>query len=584
MAEDKKEEKKKNGKNNIKSDTNSEKNISSKKKKTKKRVKKDENQDLKREIDTKISGKTTKRKKKNKKEQLSKENDIINNNDFEKEKKDKIDDLDDIDKLGKKDDIVIKSKDEKRIVLDAVGKVKVDDIETEEQLDLLQQKTNEKLKEIEDIDKASLETEDDEIEEKEKFEENVQKKVIEKLGKSHKRKVAIITILLFVIAISLVSTIFSVIYMGKDIIAPNIYLGSINIGGLTKDEAKEKIAKRYEEKSNKEIEDIDKASLETEDDEIEEKEKFEENVQKKVIEKLGKSHKRKVAIITILLFVIAISLVSTIFSVIYMGKDIIAPNIYLGSINIGGLTKDEAKEKIAKRYEEKSNKEIKAVLKDYEQIVKPEMVEFNADINKLVDLAYMEGRNGNIIENNYTIISRYFNKKNLEISYNINEELMQKLLEEIAGKIPEKVKEPSYNVDGTKLFVYPGMKGNEVNKLSLREKIVSIMKDIDKISDEDLKITIPVDIKQPNNIDIEKIHNEIYEKPENATYNEQTKELKLDKDGLDFAISMDEAKNMLKEKKEEYIIPLRKVKAEITYDKLGKDIFPDLLRNISNKL
>lgn len=484
MAEDKKEEKKKNGKNNIKSDTNSEKNISSKKKKTKKRAKKDENQDLKREIDNKTSGKTNKRKKKNKKEQLSKENYIINNNDFEKEKKDnidtnKIDNLDDIDNLGKKDDIVIKSKDEKRIVLDAVGKVKVDDVETEEQLDILQQKTNDKLKEIEDIDKASLETEDDEIEEKEKFEENVQKKVIEKLGKSHKRKVAIITILLFMIAISLVSTIFSVIYMGKDIIAPNIYLGSINIGGLTK---------------------------------------------------------------------------------------------------------DEAKEKIAKRYEEKSNKEIKAVLKDYEQIIKPEMVEFNADINKLVDLAYMEGRNGNIIENNYTIISRYFNKKNLEISYNINEELMQKLLEEIAGKIPEKVKEPSYNVDGTKLFVYPGMKGNEVNKLSLREKIVSIMKDIDKISDEDLKITIPVDIKQPNNIDIEKIHNEIYEKPENATYNEQTKELKLDKDGLDFAISIDEAKNMLKEKKEEYIIPLRKVKAEITYDKLGKDIFPDLLRNISNKL
>ena len=474
MAEDKKEEKKKNGKNNIKSDTNSEKNISSKKKKTKKRSKKDENQEIKKEIDTKTSGKTTKKKKKSKKEKLSKENDIINNNDFEKEKKDNIDtntidNLDDIDNLGKKDDIVIKSKDEKRIVLDAVGKVKVDDVETEEQLDLLQQKTNEKLKEIED-------------------------------------------------------------------------------------------------------------------DEIEEKEKFEENVQKKVIEKLGKSYKRKVAIITILLFVIAISLVSTIFSVIYMGKDIIAPNIYLGSISIGGLTKEEAKEKIAKRYEEKSNKEIKAVLKDYEQIIKPEMVEFNADINKLVDLAYMEGRNGNIIENNYTIISRYFNKKNLEISYNINEELMQKLLEEIAGKIPEKVKEPSYNVDGTKLFVYPGMKGNEVNKLSLREKIVSIMKDIDKISDEDLKITIPVDIKQPNNIDVEKIHNEIYEKPENATYNEQTKELKLDKDGLDFAISIDEAKNMLKEKKEEYIIPLRKVKAEITYDKLGKDIFPDLLRNISNKL
>ena len=267
-----------------------------------------------------------------------------------------------------------------------------------------------------------------------------------------------------------------------------------------------------------------------------------------------------------------------------MGKDVIAPNIQIGNINIGGLTKEEAKEKIAKRYEEKASKEIRASLKDYEQIIKPEMVEFAPDINKIVDLAYMEGRNGNIIENNYTIISRYFSKKNLDISYSINEELMKKLLEEISGKIPEKVKEPSYNIDGTKLFVYPGAAGNEVNKLALREKIISIMRDVDKISDEDLKITIPVDTKQPNNIDIEQIHNEIYEKPENAEYNEQTKELKLDKDGLDFAITMEEAKNILKENKDEYIIPLKKIKAEITYDKLGKDIFPDLLRNISNKL
>ena len=411
-------------------------------------------------------------KKKNKKNRRN------NNKKDESNNITEIDDLDDIDKISNKENIVIKSKEEKRVVLDAVGKVKVDDVETEEQLEALQEKTNQKLKEIENLDKKTVE---------------------------------------------------------KD---------------------KEKL----------------------------EKEEFEDNIQKKVIEKLGKNHKRKIAIITILLLIIAICIVSTIFSVIYMGKDVIAPNIQIGNINIGGLTKEEAKEKIAKRYEEKASKEIRASLKDYEQIIKPEMVEFTPDINKIVDLAYMEGRNGNIIENNYTIISRYFSKKNLDISYSINEELMKKLLEEISGKIPEKVKEPSYNIDGTKLFVYPGASGNEVNKLALREKIISIMRDVDKISDEDLKITIPVDTKQPNNIDIEKIHNEIYEKPENAEYNEQTKELKLDKDGLDFAITMEEAKNILKENKDEYIIPLKKIKAEITYDKLGKDIFPDLLRNISNKL
>ena len=387
--------------------------------------------------------------------------------------------IDEIDTLTKKDaekennnkdKIVIKSKDDKRVVLDAVGKLKVDDVETEEQLDKLQEKTNKKLKEIE--------------------------------------------------------------------------------------EKKEAISD----------------------------EKFEENIQKKVIEKLGNRHKKKILLITTIIVLIAICVISTIFSVIYMGKDVIVPNIYVGSINIGGLTKEEAKDKILKIYEEKAAKDIRASLKDYEQIIKTEMVEFAPDVSKAIDSAYMIGRNGNIIENNYTIIFRYFNNKSIEISYHVNEELMKKLLEEIAGKIPEKVKEPSYNIDGTKLLVYPGTRGYEVNKLSLREMIVSIMLDVDKKTEEDLKITIPVDLKEPNNIDIEKIHNEIYEKPENATYNEETKELKLDKDGLDFAITIEEAKNIIRENKEEYTIPLKKVKADITYDKLGKDIFPDLLRNISNKL
>ena len=44
-------------------------------------------------------------------------------------------------------------------------------------------------------------------------------------------------------------------------------------------------------------------------------------------------------------------------------------------------------------YTEKASKEIKASLKDYEHIIKPEMVEFKVDINSAVDKAYMIGRN-----------------------------------------------------------------------------------------------------------------------------------------------------------------------------------------------
>ena len=177
-----------------------------------------------------------------------------------------------------------KSNKEKRVVLDSVGKVKVDEIETEEQLDKLQEKTNEKLKE------------------------------------NNKDDVKIIT--------------------------------------------------------KKELE----------------KKELEEDIQKKVIEKLGNNRKKRISIIIFLVLISLIAIISTCFSVIYMGKDVIVSNVYIGDINVGNMSKEKAKETLETIYTEKASKEIKASLKDYEHIIKPEMVEFKVDINSAVDKAYMIGR------------------------------------------------------------------------------------------------------------------------------------------------------------------------------------------------
>lgn len=187
---------------------------------------------------------------------------------------------DDIDELKN-----TKSNKEKRVVLDSVGKVKVDEIETEEQLEKLQEKTNEKLKE------------------------------------NNKEDVKIIT--------------------------------------------------------KKELE----------------KKELEEDIQKKVIEKLGNNRKKRISIIIFLVLISFIAIISTCFSVIYMGRDVIVPNVYIGDINVGNMSKEKAKEKLETIYTEKASKEIKASLKDYEHIIKPEMVEFKVDINSAVDKTYMIGRN-----------------------------------------------------------------------------------------------------------------------------------------------------------------------------------------------
>lgn len=241
-------------------------------------------------IDKEIKDKDKVKKEKGKnKDKKSKSGSKTKNEDKKTEKnvinKEDIIESDNIDELEN-----TKSNKEKRVVLDSVGKVKVDEIETEEQLDKLQEKTNEKLKE------------------------------------NNKEDVKIIT--------------------------------------------------------KKELE---KKELE--------KKELEENIQKKVIEKLGNNRKKRISIIIFLVLISLIAIISTCFSVIYMGKDVIVPNVYIGDINVGNMSKEKAKEKIETIYTEKASKEIKASLKDYEHIIKPEMVEFKVDINSAVDKAYMIGRN-----------------------------------------------------------------------------------------------------------------------------------------------------------------------------------------------
>ena len=236
-------------------------------------------------IDKEIKDKDKVKKEKGKnKDKKSKSGSKTKNEDKKTEKnvinKEDIIESDNIDELEN-----TKSNKEKRVVLDSGGKVKVDEIETEEQLDKLQEKTNEKLKE------------------------------------NNKEDVKIIT--------------------------------------------------------KKELE----------------KKELEEDIQKKVIEKLGNNRKKRISIIIFLVLISLIAIISTCFSVIYMGKDVIVPNVYIGDINVGNMSKEKAKEKIETIYTEKASKEIKASLKDYEHIIKPEMVEFKVDINSAVDKAYMIGRN-----------------------------------------------------------------------------------------------------------------------------------------------------------------------------------------------
>lgn len=203
----------------------------------------------------------------------------------------------------------------------------------------------------------------------------------------------------------------------------------------------------------------------------------------------------------------------------------------------------------------------------------------------MVDKVYKActlGREKSIIENNFKIINILMNGENIEFDLKFNEEIMESMFSNLDDEWEGKFTDNSYYIDGDKLVIVKGKKGTIINKEALRKDIEQLV--YDKIEGKDKKeIEVPTLTKVPDKIDIEKIQKEVCKEAKNASYDEKTQKLSIHSNGIQFGITIDEAKKILEEDKEEYIIPLKIIAPEITTDKLGEEAFPDILGSFSTR-
>ena len=94
-------------------------------------------------------------------------------------------------------------------------------------------------------------------------------------------------------------------------------------------------------------------------------------------------------------------------------------------------------------------------------------------------------------------------------------------------------------------------------------------------------LDIATSIKQPSKINIEKIYEEVHKEAKDAYYTQNPFSDYPSENGIDFAISLEEATQMLEEEKEEYTIPLKILYPKVTTNMIGTEAFPDLLSSFS---
>ncbi|MCI8352872.1 MAG: hypothetical protein HFJ58_04680 [Clostridia bacterium] len=203
-----------------------------------------------------------------------------------------------------------------------------------------------------------------------------------------------------------------------------------------------------------------------------------------------------------------------------------------------------------------------------------EEIEAKFGIDEAIEIAYKIGRSGKVLKDNYAIINTYLGKANINSSFTYNKEALMKIINETAENIPDKVVNSSYIIEGNDLVITKGKSGYAVNTEEL-EKL--ILNDITNFKIEKEEINIPVFIKAPDEIDIEKIYTEIYKEPKDAYYKKDPFTIYPHVIGVDFNVSIEEAKLLLNNNEDIVKIPLKITTPNITTNKIGTEAFPDLL-------
>lgn len=343
-----------------------------------------------------------------------------------------------------------------------------------------------------------------------------------------------------------------------------------------KEEIKENLKAEILENGNeKQQEDIEE-KVEAQNALLEKENKQEENNYS--FKKTDKQEKKRISHIfgIVLVLIILLTTILTGFALLNLYNNKIIKGVMVENISLEGLTIDEAIQLLNDKLNNNSEREILLSADGQEYSIMPAQIDVSYNIDEIVNQAYNIGRTGNIIQNNFEILKTFFNKKNMQINIKYDEQALDEILNDISTKLEDAMIDNTYCIENDKLIITRGKSGLALNIEKAEE---DILREIKEKSNK--KIILEIESKDCPEIDINKIYEEVHCEPQNAFYNSEPFEIIPHKNGIDF--DLEEAKKILADDKEEYVIKLTITKPEVLTSDIGEEAFPDLLGSCSTK-
>jgi len=327
------------------------------------------------------------------------------------------------------------------------------------------------------------------------------------------------------------------------------------------------------ELENSSVELLEKTEENNEEIKIESLEKAKEEENSEIVNHKKSKLGRVLLIIIILLALI--SIFSTIFAVINIGNSKIIKGIQIDGIDVSKMSEEDAQKLLEEIYLQKAKNEIYFTYEEYESTTTYETLEVEYQIEKAIKQAYEIGRSGELLKDNYNILKSWITGIQIELEVTIDIDMMNQIIQNINNSIEGALVQPSYYRQDDELIITKGKAGLKVEEKEVIEKIYKIVKG--ETAKEN--IVIPLVNSEPDEINIEKIYEEVKQEVQDAYYTKDPFTIYPEKEGIDFDI--ENAKTILAEEKDQYEIPLIITEPAKTTKEIGTEAFPDLLATFS---
>lgn len=329
------------------------------------------------------------------------------------------------------------------------------------------------------------------------------------------------------------------------------------------------------QEKEKEIEKVESEVEEKTEEPQKEVEKEIKEESKEDIKKINKNNKKWFIIIPIIAVILLF--LSTFFAIINMNNANVVKGVYIEGIEVSNLSMEQVNNLINEKI--KSIENVDVYYGEYNDVIKLEDLGIKLSSKDAIKKAINIGKSNNILIDNFSILKSMVFKTNIELDIEIDEEKFSEMTKNIQAEIPEKIEQYSYEIKDDELIITNGKSGRAIIQDKLEDIVVdNVKKQFNGIKET---IEVPLKLEEPEKINIEKIYEEIYKEAKDAYIIEDKEkdifELHKEENGVDFKITVEEAKQIIIEEKETYTIPLKITKPKVAVKDLGDKLFKKTL-------